>query len=41
MVLLSRNDVDMAVTEYGIANPDFREEILRQAVDFGLLFKKS
>lgn len=55
-VSLSRNDVDMVVTEYGvaelrgttiaerverlisIAHPKFREELLRQAKEFGIIY---
>ena len=55
-VSLSRNDVDMVVTEYGvaelrgttiservqrlinIAHPKFREELLKQAKDFGIIY---
>jgi len=58
IVPLSRNDVDMVVTEYGIANlrgtsdkerilglieiahPDFRKELFKLAVDFGIMIKK-
>lgn len=58
IVTLSRNDVDMVVTEYGvahlrgtnvrerierlvaIAHPDFREDILREAHELGLIFDK-
>lgn len=58
IVSLSRNDVDMVVTEYGIAHlrgtnvheriqrlieiahPNFREKLLKDAYDLGLLFKK-
>jgi len=58
IVSLSRNDVDMVVTEYGIAHlrgtnvrerilrlidiahPSFREQLLKDAYDLGLLFKK-
>ncbi|NCC78785.1 MAG: acetyl-CoA hydrolase/transferase family protein [Clostridia bacterium] len=58
IVTLSRNDVDMVVTEYGvahlrgtnvrerierlvaIAHPDFREEIMKEAHELGLIFDK-
>jgi len=58
IVTLSRNDVDMVVTEYGvahlrgtnvreriqrliaIAHPDFREEIMKEAHEIGLIFEK-
>lgn len=58
IVTLSRNDVDMVVTEYGvahlrgtnvrerierlvaIAHPDFREEIMKEAHEIGLIFDK-
>ena len=58
IVTLSRNDVDMVVTEYGIAHlrgtnvrerierliaiahPDFRDEILKEAYELGLIFDK-
>ncbi|MGB4587756.1 MAG: acetyl-CoA hydrolase/transferase C-terminal domain-containing protein [Clostridiaceae bacterium] len=58
IVSLSRNDVDMVVTEYGIAHlrgtnvrerilrlidiahPSFREQLLEDAYELGLLFKK-
>jgi acyl-CoA hydrolase len=58
IVSLSRNDVDMVVTEYGIAHlrgtnvrerilklidiahPSFREQLLKDAYDLGLLYKK-
>lgn len=58
IVTLSRNDVDMVVTEYGIAHlrgtnvrerierlvaiahPDFRDEILKEAHELGLIFDK-
>lgn len=58
IVTLSRNDVDMVVTEYGIAHlrgtnvrerilrlieiahPDFREEILKEAQELGLIYSK-
>lgn len=58
IVTLSRNDVDMVVTEYGIAHlrgtnvkerierliaiahPDFRDDILREAHELGLIFDK-
>ena len=58
IVTLSRNDVDMVVTEYGvahlrgtnvreriqrliaIAHPDFRDEIMKEAHEIGLIFEK-
>lgn len=58
IVTLSRNDVDMVVTEYGIAHlrgtnvkerierliaiahPDFRDEIMKEAHEIGLIFDK-
>lgn len=58
IVTLSRNDVDMVVTEYGvahlrgtnvrerierlvaIAHPDFREEIMKEAHELGLIFDR-
>ncbi|MBO1265038.1 acetyl-CoA hydrolase/transferase family protein [Proteiniclasticum sp. SCR006] len=58
IVTLSRNDVDMVVTEYGvahlrgtnvrerierlvaIAHPDFREEIMKEAHEIGLIFDR-
>jgi len=58
IVSLSRNDVDMVVTEYGIAHlrgtnvrerilrlidiahPNFREQLLKDAYDLGLLYHK-
>ena len=58
IVTLSRNDVDMVVTEYGVAHlrgtnvkerimrliaishPDFREELLKEAHELGLIYDK-
>ncbi len=58
IVTLSRNDVDMIVTEYGVAHlrgtnvkerilrliaichPDFREDILKEAHELGLIYDK-
>ena len=58
IVTLSRNDVDMVVTEYGvahlrgtnirerilklieIAHPDFREQIMNEAHELGLIYNK-